>query len=175
MREGENHFGKILTVVDIDIYEEGIDQLMALDEDRFRASLDRVSGDQFSAWSADKKAAGKRGKEAVQKLRRFLSKIDDVKQEESKAKRYAQLVKALRKTLYKNGPSYDPILLAAVLDYIGEKSYYYHATFTMPEGSENFLPTKKPYYGSKGEDRGNRYLRFDFDVGNPAELYHLFN
>ncbi|MCP4217919.1 MAG: hypothetical protein GY765_24970, partial [bacterium] len=181
-----NHiWGYTQTFFNLTLYKEAIENLLNAAEDDIWRTLGDVTNQSWQAWKRKSRTRFYRGKPRITgynrakflavKTRYFIRELEKARKTDNVLKRMRLVVKAVRKSIYRDKHSFEALHLAVIRKLAGKKNYYMEGFVTMPENKEMVFPARTPFFNKMGKERKLEYRMFQFILDDPSEIYHLFN
>jgi hypothetical protein len=177
-------WGSTQILVNIFLYKEAIDNLIASSEQQIWEALAQVTGKPVefwhkkaswrSYWSRTSSAKEYLALSMAVRTRSLIKMLKKVRETKDPFKRMNRIVKAVRKTIYMSGHTFCPYHLALIHKIAGTDNIYMNSMVTVPLNRENILPAGFPFFNEIGVDRGLTLPYFQFNFDDPSEIYHLF-
>jgi hypothetical protein len=147
-------YGHINFHMKLKVYKEGLDNLLNITGEKWRNSLNSVltlskkDGNKVSYFGKEYKEARLR-----RKGRRLFRKLLSAKNKLERKMKIRKLLEFMVASIPKSKHSEHPILLASILDIIGEKNFHMKVEIESPAYQENKMPGRITPYNELGKRR----------------------
>jgi hypothetical protein len=158
------------------VYKEGLDNLLNITGEKWRNSLNSVltlskkDGNKVSYFGKEYKEARLR-----RKGRRLFRKLLSAKNKLERKMKIRKLLEFMVASIPKSKHSEHPILLASILDIIGEKNFHMKVEIESPAYQENKMPGRITPYNELGKRRkGTKREKRTLRISDALVLYEQF-
>lgn len=176
-------WGNTQTVVNVSLYREAIENLINADESTILNALSEVTGKPAEYWQKKAKPRFRKGRPIpgyaspdhylAAKTRYFIRELRRARNAKNPIDQMEHLVKALRKSVYTSGQTFNPTLPAVVHKLAGKGNVFIKARVAMPDNKELIFPAGAPLYNESGKDRSLKQPEFQFSFDDPSEIYQM--
>jgi hypothetical protein len=124
----------------------------------------------------DLKSVVHRGKSLIKNLAEAKEKKN--LNSKNNKEQLGQLVRSFVRAIKRSGHSYNPLVLAVMLNLVGEENYWMRSALWVPPDKENKWPTEIRPYNEKGVRQKSKFIDFQtldqmmFDARDALEIYN---
>jgi hypothetical protein len=171
-----------MTQLDPDRYWEQLAANLALDEREFaRQRLLARSGGSKDTLVARRRLADRRVRGLIRRSRAVLRLLDRTAAAGSEEERVRLIVEALYRSTFKSGDTFDPIILATLLetagisDLVEDEQVLVEARITKAFEDEHNLPERRDAVGRLGSERSESRIDYRFFPFKGIDLYRMLD
>ncbi|MEN9530427.1 MAG: hypothetical protein RI932_2300 [Pseudomonadota bacterium] len=175
LHTNKDQWGAVVTMLDLLIYQNGVDALLAISEEQWWSQFTRLTRIVPTQRRDDTISATE--KALVENFRGFLANITRARKIQDERSRAQALTQALGKTAVftslTSGIKGD--LIGVMLSQLPEESYYLSVKISSPLYKQNIFPTEKPLVNRKGTLKFKDARLHDFSLNTISVIYNFFD
>lgn len=175
LHTNKDQWGAVVTMLDVLIYQNGMDKLLSYSDDYWWSQFTRMTGIRPSLARDDTRSVKDIALE--KNFREFLAALAQARNTTDQRKRASALTRAIGSTAVTtsltSGIKGD--LVGIVLSQLPEDAYYISVKISSPLYKQNIFPTEKPLVNRRGVLKYKDARLHDFSLNTISVIYNFFD
>ncbi|MEN9809004.1 MAG: hypothetical protein RLZZ488_571 [Pseudomonadota bacterium] len=175
LHTNKDQWGAVITMVDVLIYESGVERLLSLSDEHWWKEFTRLTGIVPSNRREGTMLAKDRA--LLDNFKQFLSSLEKAKRAPNQRRRAEAMTQAMGQTAVAvsltSGVKGD--LVGVVLSQLSVDSYFLSVKISSPIYKQNIFPTEKPLVNRRGVLKFKDARLHDFSLNTISVIYNFFD
>lgn len=175
LHTNKDQWGAVVTLVDVLIYQDGMDKLLTISDEQWWAQFTRLTKIVPTSMRDDTQSAT--DKALLKNFKEFLAGLDQARKQNDLKKRAAVLTQTISSTAVTTSltAGIKGDLVGVMLSQLPQESYYISAKISSPLYKQNIFPQEKPLVNRRGVLKFKDARLHDFSLNTISVIYNFFD